>query len=228
MAVCARIGLAGILLAGVVPAAWAVCGDGVVDGVELCDDGNIDDGDCCTSTCGRPDTCTDAGKSSFLIFDGGDDREDKFRWKWLKWAMDHAELGDPRDTTAWSFCIWDDDELVMDAWTPPGGDCQGQPCWRLRGTDAEPAGYVYRNKQTNDAGIFKAALKPDPTRGFLKLQGKGINLALPGAVSASQYFNQTTAVTLQLVGSDAAACLQAVFPEASRNKVKLYKARFKD
>ena len=31
--------------------AHAVCGDGTLDGGELCDDGNTNDGDCCSSSC---------------------------------------------------------------------------------------------------------------------------------------------------------------------------------
>jgi cysteine-rich repeat protein len=32
-----------------------VCGDGVVQNLEFCDDGNLDDGDCCSSLCGAED-----------------------------------------------------------------------------------------------------------------------------------------------------------------------------
>ena len=32
-------------------AAFAACGDGVLDLGEQCDDGNLIDGDCCSSTC---------------------------------------------------------------------------------------------------------------------------------------------------------------------------------
>lgn len=31
----------------------AVCGDGVVESIEACDDGNLTDGDGCDSACGR-------------------------------------------------------------------------------------------------------------------------------------------------------------------------------
>lgn len=41
----------GLATYGVGATAWAECGDGVVDGVEECDDGNLVDGDGCTDAC---------------------------------------------------------------------------------------------------------------------------------------------------------------------------------
>jgi len=50
-----QAGLAGLVfaltLAGVAPPASALCGDGVFDAGESCDDGNLANGDCCSSTC---------------------------------------------------------------------------------------------------------------------------------------------------------------------------------
>jgi len=47
----ARVALAALALAGAAPAAQALCGDGVFDAGESCDDGNLTDGDCCSSSC---------------------------------------------------------------------------------------------------------------------------------------------------------------------------------
>jgi cysteine-rich repeat protein len=48
--------------AGVVDPPTGVCGDGTVDANETCDDGNVADGDCCSSTCqldARGTSCSD-------------------------------------------------------------------------------------------------------------------------------------------------------------------------
>ena len=53
-----------VLIAMVPTSAHADCGDGVLDGNELCDDGNILDGDCCDANCGyesNGSACADDG-----------------------------------------------------------------------------------------------------------------------------------------------------------------------
>ncbi len=45
------LGTAVVLTMALTGTAWAVCGDGVLDAGEACDDGNAADGDCCSSAC---------------------------------------------------------------------------------------------------------------------------------------------------------------------------------
>ena len=40
-----------LVLLGTAPAAFAVCGNGIVEAGETCDDGNTTSGDCCDATC---------------------------------------------------------------------------------------------------------------------------------------------------------------------------------
>jgi len=49
------------------------CGDGIIDPTETCDDGNTDDGDCCSSTCQIDDggTCSDGELCTNDVCSGG-------------------------------------------------------------------------------------------------------------------------------------------------------------
>jgi hypothetical protein len=56
------------------------------------------------------------------------------------------------------------------------------------------------------------------------MKGKGVNLPLPGPVSGSAYFNQTSGVTAQLVASNVPGCWQAMLPTKKRNTAVLFRA----
>ena len=77
-----------------------VCGNGIVEPGEQCDDGNFASG-CCLPTCQHPAGCRAAGKSLLLLKnDASDDSKDKLIWKWLKGAETSlADLGAPAGTT---------------------------------------------------------------------------------------------------------------------------------
>jgi len=117
-------------------ACWAVCGDGVVDPGEQCDDNNVIDGDCCSSSCqyeADGQTCPDEG--SLCTTDSCDGAgacvheavpqpvcfgpfvPDKGRivlsTKRMSWRMIQGDdspngaYGNPQTTTSYAFCVYD-------------------------------------------------------------------------------------------------------------------------
>ncbi len=103
----------------------AICGNGVVEAGEDCDDGNTTAGDCCSPTClfeasgvlcddGSPCTtgdacqagacvglaapelgCREAQRGVVQLMNRSPDAKDKFSWKWLLGPTTSAEFGDP-------------------------------------------------------------------------------------------------------------------------------------
>lgn len=60
---------------------------------------------------------------------------------------------------------------------PPGGDCDGEPCWQPR-ADA----YKYTDRTGAKDGIL--SMNVERYRGF-QLKGRGVNLPLPAGLSTS-------------------------------------------
>ena len=207
-------------------AALAVCGDGEVDAGELCDDGNLADGDCCTSTCQRPTGCFETQRSALLVRDIGDDRKDKVTWRYFRGSSVFEDWGDPHSETSYSFCVWDDDELKIDMRIEPGGICHPRrPCWKTIGRGA-PTGFFYFNKPTNSSGaqrLYINTAKP-PRNSFISLRGLGVDLPFPGPIGFDRYFHQNTAVTIQFLRNDAPVCWEAVHPSANKNIFRRYKS----
>src|SRR5262249_48236120 len=82
----------------------AVCGDGIVDVGEQCDDGNVLDGDCCSSTCQLP-VATGCGGAAArkatltLQKNATKSTADAIQWKWTSdGPFDVGELGAPATT----------------------------------------------------------------------------------------------------------------------------------
>ena len=177
------------------PHAEAACGDGVLDGGEMCDDGNLADGDCCTAACQRPGTCIATDKSTIVYRDLGDDRLDRIFWKYRRGPTSFEDFGDPTEETSYSFCMWDDDELVIDARVQSGGFCfPMRPCWQIRGR-VEATGYKYFNKPANDDGlqrIYIAKINP-PVNATISVRADGTEIDPRGPIGFDQYFNQTEA-----------------------------------
>ena len=125
------------VVGGVARDAWADCGDGVVEAPgEQCDDGNVEDGDCCSSACdfeangtacNTSDlcystalaTCDGAGACiaryvfpenfdavSFVVSDSDDTSTESVRWKRGRVRIDGFPLGDPSATTRYAFCVY--------------------------------------------------------------------------------------------------------------------------
>lgn len=221
----AAIGPLALLLAAA--PAFAVCGDGVVDDGEMCDDGNVADGDCCTSACQMPTGCHETISSGLRYKDFNDDTRDKFLWRYGRGDTEFEDWGDPTVETSYSLCVWDDDELKINAKIHFGGLCHPQqPCWRVRGRVDVPQGYKYFNKPSNDDGIQRIiiATRKPPDKAYISLQARGTEIDPPGPVAFDRYFNMVFAVTVQLVRSDAPLCWEAVYSTSRKNDFKKFNA----
>jgi cysteine-rich repeat protein len=214
-----------VLLAGAMRAD-ASCGDGTLEAGEMCDDGNLADGDCCTSSCQRPDGCFASNRGGILIKEIGDDRDDRLFWRYYQGQSTFEDWGDPTEETAYSFCLWDDDELKVQARVEPGGFCHPRrPCWKILGRDA-PQAYHYFNKPTNDTGIQRLVVSTSMSSGdaYISVRGLDVNLGLPGPVAFDRYFTQNDAVRLQLIRSDAPVCWEQVYRSSHKSINRRFKA----
>ena len=216
-----------LLLTAVTAAdAQAACGDGIVDAGEMCDDSNLADGDCCTSSCQRPNYCDVTDMASIILRDRTDDRDDRLFWKYSRGDTTFENWGDPIFGTGYSLCVWDDDELVIDAKVNDGGLCWPmRPCWKILGR-VQPAGYKYFQKISNNDGLQRVTMYsgPPPIKANVSVRALGVDIDPPGPLTFDQYFNQTDAVRVQFVRSDAPFCWESAFTTNKKNKVKLFKA----
>jgi cysteine-rich repeat protein len=120
------------------------------------------------------------------LHDKSPDSGDRFTWKWAKGEETlPAQLGDPLTTTGYELCVFDESAptpaLVLDAHIPPGGTCNGKPCWELLGTPLLSQGYKYKDGDDTPDGVDQLLLKVgDAGRAKVTLKGKGAFLPLPG------------------------------------------------
>lgn len=207
-------------------AAVAACGDGEIDADEVCDDGNLADGDCCTSRCQKPDYCAATDRSSIILRDRTDDRDDRLFWRYFRGPTEFEDWGDPTEVTSYSICVWDDDTLVIDMAVDEGGLCHPmRRCWKTLGR-VQPQAYKYFNKPGNSSGVQRllVASREPPQKAFVNLRALGTEINPPGPINFDQYFNQTQAVTVQLLRNDAPICWEAAFTDNKKNKFKLFKS----
>jgi len=140
------------------------------------------------------------------------DASDRFTWKWSAGAATtKADFGTPLTTTTYQLCVYDAaGDTIARASAPPGGTCNGRPCWRE--TTSQFA-YKSRDRQPNGRprSSVKLKLRPGPSgKAKIQLQGRGVALDL-ASLPASQ------PVTVQLKNS-AGTCWEAVFgAPAQRN-----------
>lgn len=126
--------------------------------------------------------------------------------------------------TEYALCVYDrsgdNPVLAQSALVPPGGTCDGKPCWKPLSQ-----GYKYKNRRGTQGGIQSIVLKGSiGDRAKLLVKGKGGHLALPTPVSTEEFFDQDPGVTIQLTNS-AGFCWEATYDApAQRNQP----GRFKD
>lgn len=169
-----------------------ICGDGVVQSgcAEECDDGNTDAGDGCSPTClteiGRACSppplagCTlpfESGKAQVLLRDRVPDTKDQLQWKWSNGGLTPvAEFGDPRSTTAYQLCVYDQGGVVSSASIPAGGVCGPKFCWSATGS----TGFRYVNKNVAGGGSLQLQLKEGVDgKARIQAKGKGAHLDVP-------------------------------------------------
>lgn len=206
----------------------ALCGNGVVDALEECDDGNNEDGDCCTARCEMPTGCdTNVGKA--LFFSKEKVGKEKMVAKLLKGpAITQSELGNPLAAlgTFYNLCVWDDSANLVGIYEidRAGDQCTGgsADCWAPVGA-APPDGKGYKFKDNDGAsdGIQKAIFKGgDAGKSKALWKGKGSNL--PAVAAALQ---STTSVTLQMHGSDASVCLETTLTDIKKADADFFKVK---
>jgi DNA-binding beta-propeller fold protein YncE len=122
---------------------------------------------------------------SSIVLTGG--ARDALVWKWRRGtATSGADLGDPRATTDYAFCLhretsgsWDDAlQLVV----PAASRCGAEelPCWRDLGNPAAPEGYLLRDDAGQHDGVTELRLKPHVDgRVSILLRGGGPALDRP-------------------------------------------------
>lgn len=207
----------------------STCGDGIVQlGCEQCDDGATQSGDGCDaacaiepchtcegqpSVCGPPRGCAAAGRGVLVVRDAADPDDDRLVWKWRGDDVVAAAFGDPRAEDGYDLCLRHDGELVTVAGVAPGGSCGPRPCWRAVGAMAAPVGYRFKDKRSNGDGVFQVVLMAGSGGGKILWKGRGANLKLPGAASATRYFDGAT-VDVQLLRDDGDECWEARFTPA--------------
>jgi len=159
--------------------------------------------------------CLAPGKAILTLSDPSADdpsKADKNRLllKWTKGAaFAFADLGDPvAGTTDYTLCLYDESggvpDLLLAATVAGGGTCGGAPCWKRLGSDSNPRGYKYVDHNLTADGWLKVPLRSgDAGKTKVIMRGKGVNLPVPGAVSADAYANQDTSVVAQLRRDDA-------------------------
>lgn len=217
------------------PLAFAVCGDGVIDGEEACDDTSgcctaectyaakgtscPDDGEFCTrdlcngaGAClhdGTPlDSCLVAPKGKLQILDDADDSKDK-----LSLQMQNApgvspeDFGSPTTSDAYHACIFGPTGLLMQAEVAPGGTCDGKPCWAETTT-----GFTYKDKNGTQDGITALSLKAS-AKPKTKITAKG-----RGAALDEPLLPFPDAVMAQVVNAQTGQCFETYFLEQSAVK----------
>ena len=79
-------------------------------------------------------------------------------------------------------------------------------------------GWGYKNSAGNAAGITKLSLKSGATgKSKVQVKGAGMSLPLPAPISGTEFFDQDTAVIVQLYSSSPANCWSSTFTAAKKN-----------
>jgi len=164
--------------------------------------------------------CVTGHKAVVTIKDKGPGKS-SLTWKLVKGgAFDQTALGDPTTSNRYSLCMYDETGSLISSAAALSIDPNAS--W----DDKDPKGYLYKDKLGLEDGVIKAQLKAgDADKTKVQVKAKGDNLSLPAPASGSQYFNQDTTVTIQLVQSDGPTCWSTDFSTAKKNDVDLFKAK---
>lgn len=165
--------------------------------------------------------CLGGEKASFQMKDKDGDAKDQVKWKISKVdSFDHTALGDPATSAQYKLCIYDE---TADTPTLVGTlAIEAGAGW----DDKNPKGFKYKNKTGSSDGVTKAQLKPsDKNKGKVQLIAKGSTANWPLPLSASEYFDQDSNVTVQLVSNGTATCWSSEFTSNIKNTGELFKAK---
>lgn len=206
----------------------SICGDGVLQPREQCDDGNLAGGDGCSpaclfETCGQAPVTWCRGQSVpnaglLSLRDEITDVKDELAWKWAKGsATALGDLGDPTGASDYLLCLYQSTSprLLLSAAMPAGGTCDGRPCWR-----ASSSGFKYKDRALTPDGISQVLLKSGSAgRAKISVKGKGADLQLPAPPFTS------LPLTIQLERLDSTVCWEATYSAPSVNASGKFKAK---
>jgi cysteine-rich repeat protein len=215
-----------------------VCGDGVLDVEEQCDDGNTVPGDGCNEFCqdegivgdvcaAAPATgCLTAAKASVAIVEKKPGKEKwKAKLKSLDGATAQSDFGDPvSGATRYDVCLYGDSgQLVSELSVDRAGQtCGTKPCWKAKGE-----GYAYKDKEMSADGVKTVKGASGPI-GKGKLQVQAGNKAKKGqtalATGVAAALAGSTSARVQVLTSDA-ACLEAALPTVKKAEPDQFKAK---
>ena len=210
-----------------------VCGDGVMEAGEQCDDANTASGDGCSAAC-LLEPCgttprldcrqlSGAAPSILRVRDRTPDDRDLFFWSWPRGGATAAsDLGDPLSSDDYALCLWDESaagpSLLVQGNVPAGANCAGRPCWRALGKPPGARGFRFRDRDRLFAGVDLIRIKPGVAgKAKVVVRGKGANLRLPALPLALP-------LRVQLQASSG-ACFEATFSSALQNSTELFRAK---
>ncbi|HYD49171.1 MAG TPA: hypothetical protein VEB21_12520 [Terriglobales bacterium] len=165
--------------------------------------------------------CKLARRSYLQIADKNNDNADRIQWMWRFGDMTTLEeFGVPQQTTTYSFCIYDQAGLRLQAEAPPAGLCDGRDCWRAHGSSRKPTGWVYTSKDSVGDGIRTVSLtlgNDDQAR--INVVARGANL---GSFDPATLAHD---VKVQVLGSHG-VCWEATYTQAevTRDRNGYYRA----
>jgi len=203
------------------------CGDGILDGGEACDDGNVQDGDGCNSACRIRLCLTPPSSACFVAEHASLSVHEKQKRRYLAagfsatlrgfdGAVALEDFGQPLfDLTRYDICVYDgDDDLVAQLIVARGFDVCGKKeksCWQQVGDK----GYKYTDPDLDSAGIGSIVVKGGAAgKGSVAVKGrrKRDEDRLPRMTGALQ---GSTKATVQVMVSDG-SCFSAELPNVKR------------
>jgi cysteine-rich repeat protein len=217
------------------------CGDGILDGGEACDDGNVADGDGCNSACRirlcrvpKATTCIDAEHASLSV---GEKQKKRylaagFSASLRGWseAVAVEDFGQPLfDITRYDICVYDgQDDLVGQMIVPRGFDVCGRKeksCWQALGDK----GLKYNDPDLDSSGIGSIVAQSGAAgKGSLSVKGrrKKDEDRLPRMTEALQ---GSSKATVQIMVSDDGTtldgpCFSAELPNVKRAEENRFQA----
>jgi cysteine-rich repeat protein len=212
------------------------CGDGILDGGEACDDGNVQDGDGCNAAC-RIRLCLSPPSSACVVADHAalsvHEKETRRGLKagfsatlrGFSEAVAVEDFGQPLfDLTRYDICVYDDqDELAAQLIVARGFDVCGEKeksCWSALGDK----GYKYNDPGLDSAGIGSIVARSGPAgKGSVQVKGRRkrdedrlprMTGNLAGSASA----------TVQVMVSDGGRCFSAELPNVKRADEERFQA----
>jgi cysteine-rich repeat protein len=214
-----------------------LCGDGILDVSEACDDGNTTAGDGCDALCqteafvcpaGADPVCVDSEKGSLKVDERKPGKEKlKLSMKQLSESTAPGDFGDPvAGDTAFLVCLYSEagalaGELLVDR----AGDVCGpkaKPCWK-----ATQKGPKYKDPDAASSGVKAIKTKAGPEKkGSLSAQAgnnaKQAQSSLPSGIAAGLAGGSEARV--QVHTSDA-GCFNVDVTEVKRADSDLFQGR---